>query len=61
MRGLEGMSDEEWVRALGLSRLEKRRLRGDLAALYGFLRRGGGEGGAELFSLDPVTAHVGMV
>ncbi|KAK4815588.1 hypothetical protein QYF61_004803 [Mycteria americana] len=59
--GLEGMSCEEWLRTLGLSSLEKRRLRGDLVALCSFLRRGGGEGGAELFSWDPVTGHVGMV
>ncbi|KAK4816067.1 hypothetical protein QYF61_011075 [Mycteria americana] len=56
--GLEGMSCEEWLRTLGLSSLEKRRLRGDLVALCSFLRRGGGEGGAELFSWDPVTGHL---
>ncbi|KAK4816066.1 hypothetical protein QYF61_011074 [Mycteria americana] len=59
--GLEGMSCEEWLRTLGLSSLEKRRLRGDLVALCSFLRRGGGEGGAELFSWDPVTGRMGMV
>ena len=33
--------------------MEKRRLRGDLIALYSFLRRRSGEGGADLFSLVP--------
>ena len=50
-KGLEGTSYEDWIRTLGLSSLEKRRLRGDLIALYSFLRRGSGEGGADLFSL----------
>ncbi|KAK4816179.1 hypothetical protein QYF61_012469 [Mycteria americana] len=51
VEGLEGMSCEEQLRTLGLSSLERRSLRGDLIALYSFLRRGGGEGGADLFSL----------
>ena len=38
---------------MGLSGLERRRLRGDLMALCSFLRRASGEGGAELFSLVP--------
>ena len=51
VKGLEGMSCEEWLRTLGLSSLEKRRLRGDLIALHCFLRKRRGEGGAELFFL----------
>ena len=49
--GLEGMSCEERLRTLGLSSLEKRRLRGNLMVLYSFLKRASGDRGAELFSL----------
>ena len=48
---LEGMSCEDQLRTLGLSSLQKRRLRSDLIALCSFLRRASGEGGADLVSL----------
>ena len=48
VKGLENKSCEEQLRSLGLSALENRRLRGDLIAFCGFLRRGSGEGGADL-------------
>ena len=52
-KGLAGMSSEEWLRTLGLSSLERRRLRGNLTALSSFLRGRSAEGGAALFSLGP--------
>jgi len=50
IRGLEHLSYEQRLRELGLSSLEKRRMRGDFMAAFQYLKGAYRKGGENIFS-----------
>jgi len=59
-KGLKQKSYGGQLRELGSFSVEKRRLRGDLIALYNYLKGGWGEVGAGLFSQVTAIEQEGM-
>jgi len=53
--------DAKWLRTLGLSSWEKRRLRGHIIAPYRFLRRASADGAPDLFSHGSSNKMCGKV
>ena len=61
IRGLEHLSYKEKLRKLGLFRLEKRRLRGDLIVAFQYLKGAYKQEGEWLFNRVEVIVQGGMV